>query len=53
MKKFERFYIYLLKVRCKIALEYLMGLKMEINTFYNTNYKISIKIPSISNSIRY
>ena len=44
LKKHLKAFIYVYeRLKCKRALDYLIGLKMELNIVYNTNYKISIK----------
>jgi len=44
LKKHLKAFIYVYeRLKCKRALNYLIGLKMELNTVYNTKYKISIK----------
>ncbi|MFZ8856089.1 MAG: hypothetical protein ACO2OX_02760, partial [Candidatus Nanopusillus sp.] len=44
LEKHLKDFIYIYeRLKCKRALDYLIGLKMELNTVYNTNYKISIK----------
>jgi glycosyltransferase involved in cell wall biosynthesis len=44
LEKHLKDFIYIYeRLKCKRVLNYLIGLKMELNTVYNTNYKISIK----------
>ena len=44
LKKHLKDFIYIYeRLKCKRALNYLIGLKMELNIVYNTKYKISIK----------
>ena len=44
MKKHLKDFIYIYeRLKCKRALNYLIGLKTELNNVYNENYKISLK----------
>jgi hypothetical protein len=44
MKKHLKDFIYIYeRLKCKRALNYLIGLKTELNTVYNEKYKISLK----------
>ena len=44
MKKHLKDFIYIYeRLKCKRALNYLIGLKKELNNVYNENYKISLK----------
>jgi|GEM_PF-1089294 len=44
LEKHLKDFIYIYeRLKCKRALDYLIGLKMELNTVYNENYKISLK----------
>jgi len=43
MKKHLKDFIYIYeRLKCKRALNYLIGLKTELNNVYNENYKISL-----------